>query len=231
MTDEEAKAVQEVSKATQTGLDLLKFTGESFRSIFGESLQQFGGVVADWATYYRLKNFLKIVDKVDNLLADRQVAGKRAVLLPAFALPILDAASLESEEEVQLLWAGLLTNALDPTRKLNLKKIYVEILRGMQALDAMTLASLSVSGLENAHGLPTGLPLNAIVLLERVSADVEDVQISLQTLARYGCVVDSWENTIDGLDTGYAGFRVNNPRSNFRLSHLGGQLVKATSII
>jgi hypothetical protein len=91
------------------------------------------------------------------------------------------------------------------------------------------LDALARPNLEATYGIHNGASLNAEVLAAVVEADVEDAQISLQTLARHGCVLESWQNTMGGLDTGYADFRVNNPSSNFRLSHLGHRLVSATS--
>lgn len=229
MLDEEAKAVQEVAKATGKGIDMVASAGGALRHLLGDSLEQLGGIVSDWARYYRYKNLLEVMDKFSRIAAERRIAGKTTPLPPQFALPLLEGASLESEDDVQELWAGLLANAADPARTLELKKVYIEILRGLQPLDVRLLRALSRPDLDEAYGIHNGATLNANALAILAGADVEDAQISLQTLARYGCVLDSWENTIQGLDTGYAGFRVNNPNSNFRLSHLGHRLVSATS--
>jgi hypothetical protein len=229
MLDEEAKAVQEVAKATGKGIDMVASAGGALKHLLGDSLEQLGGIVSDWARYYRYKNLLEVMDKFSRIATERGIAGKATPLPPQFALPLLEGASLESEDDVQELWAGLLANAADPARLLELKKVYVEVLRGLQPVDVRLLRALSQPDLDAAYGIHNGATLNAEVLAGIVEADVEDAQISLQTLARYGCVLDSWQNTIQGLDTGYAGFRVNNPSSNFRLSHLGHRLVSATS--
>lgn len=197
--------------------------------IFGETMNQFAGGLADWATYWRHKNFLAIADKVETLHAARKLAGKPIPLPVQFALPILDAASLETEEDVQDLWAGLIANAGDPSKAYKPKKVFLETLRGMQGLDALILKTLADDALLEKHSLISGSLLNAGVLATEIGADLLEVQISLQSLARLGCVIDTWSETIDGMDTGYSGFRVNNPKSNFRLSHLGVQLLLVTS--
>ena len=97
-------------------------------------------------------------------------------------------------------------------------------------MDARILEFLSNPDLDEKYSPGSGTTLNADELAYSVKAVVEDVKISLQTLARYSCVIDAWENTLENLDTGYAGFRVNNPKSNFRLSHLGSLLVLATRV-
>jgi len=227
--DEEAKAVREVAKATGKSLDIVKAGGEFVRDIFGESFRQFGGAVADWARYFRYKNFLCIADRVNEIHAARRLNGKTTPIPPQYSLPILEGASLENEESLQKLWAGLIANASDPGHKLNLKKVYIEILRGLEPLDAEVLKLLSGFGIQEGNNEQNGAYLNAEEVANRLDADTEEVKISLQTLARYGCIIDSWSGqTWEDLAKGYSGFRVNNPKSNFRLSHLGRQLVLAT---
>lgn len=230
MLDEETKALQEVAKTTGKALDIVKAGGEFVGSIFGESFRQFGGAVADWARYFRYKNFLRVRDKVDKILTDRLLAGKVTPIPQQYALPILEGASLENEESLQELWAGLIANASDPGCNLNLKKIYIEILRGLEPLDAKILKFLSdpkYQEMDSDEQKETRLNAEKVALL--LEADPEEVKISLQTLARYGCIIDSWTGqTWDDLDKRYSGFIVDNPKSSFKLSHLGRQLVKAT---
>lgn len=229
MLDEEAKAVREVAKATGKSLDIVKAGGEFVRDIFGESFRQFGGAVGDWARYFRYKNFLRIADRVNEIHAARRLHGKATPIPPQYTLPILEGASLENEESLQKLWAGLIANASDPGYKLNLKKVYIEILRGLEPLDAEVLKLLSGFGIQEGNSEQNGAYLNAEEVANRLGTDTEEIKISLQTLARYGCIIDSWSGqTWEDVDKGYSGFRVNNPKSNFRLSHLGRQLVLAT---
>jgi hypothetical protein len=163
------------------------------------------------------------------LHASRHLSGKTVPIPQQFALPLFESASLENEESLQELWAGLIANASDPSRKLNLKKIYIEILRGLDPMDAGVLKLLSGPDIQNLYGEKSGAHLNAEEIARLLGADVEDVKTSLQTLARYSCIIDTWSGvTLDELDKGYSGFRVNNPKSTFRLSHLGRQLVLAT---
>lgn len=228
MLDEEAKAVQEVAKATGKAIDLTRSTGGFLGDVFGESLRQFGGVISDRIRYARYLHWLTIVDKVQQIHQERAVDGKWLPVPPQFLLPLLDGASLEAEPTVQELWAGLIANATDPTRALEIKKVFIEVLRGLEPLDAKVLECLNDPNLNDTFGIMTGATFNAAEIASRLNADDEDIKISLQTLARFGCVIDSWENTLESVDRGYSGFRVNNPKSNFRLSHLGKQLLAAT---
>jgi hypothetical protein len=228
MLDEEARAVQEVAKVTGKAIDLVRSAGGLLDDVFGETLRQLGGTAADWSRYFRLRNFLFVADKAKAVLDSRQLTGKVLSIPPQFALPLLEGASLETEAEIQQLWAGLIANAIDPDCALRIKKVFLEILRGLEPLDARIMEFLSSATLEDHYTILTGATLNVDVLTTRLQADPEELKVSLQTLARYGCVIDAWESTLVGLDTGYSGFRVDNPKSNFRLSHLGRQLLMAT---
>jgi hypothetical protein len=228
MLDEEAKAVQEVSKLAGKTVDLVRAVGGFLDEVFGGSFREFGGAVADWARYFRHVNLLTILDKVQTIHQSRAVSGKLNPIAEAFSLPLLDGASLEADASVQILWAGLIANASDPSRRFKIRKIFIEILRGLEPLDAKVLELLSDPKLDDGYTVLVSETLNSDVIAMRINADIDEVKISLQTLARYGCVIDSWENTLEMLDRGYSGFRVNNPKSNFRLSHLGHQIVAAT---
>jgi hypothetical protein len=225
MSDEKAKAILEVAKTTGKAVDAIQEAGAFFNSIFGETLRQNGGITADWVRHFRYVNSLTIADKVKTILDARRMTGKPIPISLQHALPLLDGAALESEDEIQNLWSALIANAADPNRAIRIKKVYIEILRGLEPLDARIMEFLSDPKLDEKY---SGGTLNVYDLANGVQADLEDVKISLQTLARYGCVIDEWENAVENLDTGYAGFRVNNAKSNFRLAHLGVQLLAAT---
>ena len=228
MLDEEAKALQEVAKATGKTVDLAQATGELLYDIFGESLHQFGGIVSDWMRYFRYRNLLVVTDKVKDIHTSRSILGKAVPIPPEYVLPLLDGVSLEAEGSVQDMWAGLIANATDPSSEYRIKKVFIEILRGLEPLDARTLECLGDPALDEKYSILTGATFNADTIASCLDADETEIKLSLQTLARYGCVIDSWENTLEGIDMGYSGFRVNNPNSNFRLSHLGKQLLAAT---
>lgn len=229
LEDEEAKAVQEIAKVTGKGLDLVGDATKGTIRIFAEVIEHLAAGLGGKAALWRYKNLLVISDKVDDIHRARKLAGKPIPLTLEFALPILEAASIEVDDEVQNLWAGLLANATDPNKTFKIKKVFIETLRGMQALDAVILQKLATYEDQQEYSIVSGNLLNSDRLAEEVNAQLLDVQISLQSLARLGCVIDSWSETIDGIDTGYSGFRVNNPKSNFRLSHLGSQLLHTTS--
>ncbi len=224
MLEEEAKAVQEVAKTTGKALDIIKGSGEYLVNIFGESLRQVSGSIADWAKYYRYSNFLRIADKVAEIHAARHLAGKPIPIPPQYALPLIEGALLEYEESIQGLWAGLIANATDPDRKFNLKKVYIEILRGLEPLDARVLELLADPEIEERYARGKGVYLDINEVARLLGEDIEEVKNSLHNLYRHNCIVVS----LDMPTTGFFGFSTELRNSYLRLSHLGKQLVQAT---
>lgn len=229
MLDEEAKALEEVAKAIGKTADVLDRGGRFLDNVFGDSLREFGGGLGDWARYFRYRNLMFVLDLAGRLYARRKAEGKWTPLPPTYVLPYIEGASMESDEDLQHMWAALLVNATDPSRKVGMRKVFIEILRSIEPLDARILEVLAEPGLDKRYGIYTEARLNADEVANILEADEADVKIGLQNLARYSCVIDSWQDSIENLDRGYGGFRVNNPQSNFRLSDLGRRLVDAVS--
>lgn len=222
---EEAKAVQEVAKTARKGFEIAEKLSALLEKIFGDGFAHLGGSFSDWAKYFRYKNLLKLQDKVISLHQKRGIEGKTIPVPPRYALPLLESASLEDDENIQDKWAGLIANATDPDKCFQFQKIYIQILSSLEPLDALIL-DLLASQKDIIKTDDNNKPkLNAEKISDILERDREVINISLSNLFRLGCIIDSWKNTWDSMDTGYQGFRVNNPESNFRLSQIGRKLM------
>ena len=115
MFEEEAKAIQETAKVAGKGLDIMK--------AMGPTAEPFAGMLRDWGNALRYKNLCRLADKIQAFNAARIAEGKALPIPDGFVLPLLDAASLECEDEVLDLWAALVINATDPTKRFDLKKV------------------------------------------------------------------------------------------------------------
>ena len=223
--EEEAKAVQEVAKTTRKGFELVEKLSILLEKILGEGFTHLGGSFSDWAKYFRYKNLLKLQDKVISLHQKRGVEGKTIPVPPRYALQLLESASLEDDENLQDKWSGLIANATDPNKRFQFQKIYIQILSNLEPFDALILDFL-VSQKDIIKRDDDNKPmLNAEKISDILNIDREDTIISLSNLFRLGCIIDSWKSTWDSMATGFQGFRVNNPESNFRLSQLGRRLM------
>ena len=78
-------------------------------------VQEIGNIIGDCFRDYRLKNLEEISKKHLRNIEKRHLAKEdlRVVSLK-IGLPLLNEASLETDETLQEIWAKLLTNAADP---------------------------------------------------------------------------------------------------------------------
>lgn len=226
--DEEAKAAQEIAKATKKGLEVSEKFGAFLSKIFGEGFQHLGDSFADCAKYIRYKNMLKIQHKVDRLHQERGIKSTTLSISPGTGLALLESASLEDDDNIQEKWAALLANATDPEKRIKIQKIYIQIISSLEPLDALVMDYLSEQDAPIKISYGEFPKINAKHISETLSQDIDDINLSLSNLFRLGCLIDSWKNqTWDTMGQGFQGFRVNNPESDFRLSHLGRTLMEA----
>jgi len=104
---------------------------ESVSKGVGEAL---GGVFADKLNFRRFRNLIPIVLEAKRLLAEN---GLTVHEIPLKVIhPLLEAASLEEDPDLQELWANLLANAADSRQQVTVTTQYASILRELKPSDA-----------------------------------------------------------------------------------------------
>jgi hypothetical protein len=81
--------------------------------LFAPMAEEYGLLLGDNAKVYRLKNLVSVFTKTQKILSDASLSPN--AVPPRLALPILEASSLEDDETLQSLWAGLLATASQQT--------------------------------------------------------------------------------------------------------------------
>lgn len=225
MLDEEAKAAQEIAKATGKAIDASRELGGFISKILGGGLQELGESFRAWCGYYRYTQLLKIRDKVESIHKRRQVEAKLIPIPPKYAIPIIENASLEDDEAIQDLWTGLIVNATDPSKRLKINKIYIDIISSLEPLDAMILKFLSKQGWNVIAGSHSP-GFNAERISQELSVPICEIEISLQNLGRLGCIEGKYALYID-TETLSTGLNVRDKNIVCRLSVLGASLLNA----
>lgn len=224
--EEESKAVQEVAKTTGKAIEAAERVGKFLSTIFGGALGEVGDIAHDWARYYRYKNLLRIQDKGEAIHWERKIEGKTIPIPPRYAVPLIQNASQEDDERLQEMWAGLIANSMDPGKRLNVKKVYINILSSLEPFDLQLLNFLAAM----ASPIPPGLKrrnLNMKTLGQNLSVTQKELELSLQNLARLGCVIDEYPETYESIGSTSSGIRIRNPKTTFRPSPLGYYLIEA----
>lgn len=226
MEEEAAKATQEVAKATGKAIDAAEKLGGFLNKVVGGALIELGGTLQDWAGYFRYKNLLKVQDRVEEIHAARRLEGKAIPIPPRYAIPLIQRASEEDDPGIQELWSGLIANAMDPNRHLNLNKLLLDVLASVEPLDVAILRFLNSQGWLMHRNVPGG-GVNVAGLAQHLGASEQHIHLSLQNLNRLGLVGDEFEATYKDVDTTSFGLRVTRPETTFRPSPLGFALLKA----
>ena len=148
------------------------------------------------------------------------------MLPPRYAIPLIQNASQEDNGDIQSLWAGLVANSTDPDKKLNMKKIYIEILSSLEPIDVRVMLYFSKQGWHLFSDIPGGG-----ITVEKLSSELNlsenEVIISLQNLYRLGCLDAEFKATWDDLGKSSFGSLVKNKTASIRPSLLGFSLLKA----
>jgi hypothetical protein len=165
----------------------------ALRRAFGSALTEFGEMLADSVKLWRFQNLLRIRDKVDRIVQERDVPEAAFKALPfGDSMRTIEAASQEDEDDVQELWARLIVKAAESdTPQIN--KLHIEILRSLAPADTALLELLHPSVVNREF--QSGAEIQAFNNEMNARADAkwrkfgeEDRAVSVQNLFRLRCI-------------------------------------------
>lgn len=206
MTDEiteSAKAVQEVAKTARTSIEATEKLGRFVSRITNEPLETIMGIINDRLQFTRWKRRLRLVDRADEILKERNIEGHIRVVPPKLALPIIENASLEENDELQDLWANLLASALDPNFEGTLRAAFIDIIKQVEVVDVHILNFIYESYKESLKNLlrsdtsyhsPTIFRVNRHNITEKLGLDPSVYENSIDNLIRLRCIASYAEN-------------------------------------
>ncbi len=175
---EGAKAVQEVAKTTSKALDAAQAGGAYLARMLGTALEDAVGLLGgDLLRQYRIRNWYRISQKTFDKLGQRGVEQVEP-LSAKVIVPLLEAASNESDETLQEMWAELLANAMDPNKDTSLQHIFIEALMQMEPIDALVFRAMAEKAANEA--------LNSQDLAERLACRETLAAVSVDRLADLG---------------------------------------------
>jgi hypothetical protein len=192
MTDE-AKAVGEVAITTGKALDVAAKLGGYLSRFVSAPLEQLSGMAEDRLKFMRWENQVRLLSKAESIQESRgMIQATRPVPLN-IAIPILQAGSLEENDELQDIWANMLVNAGDVSVDIQFRRAFISIAEDLTFLDKKMLEciysdlhqdAISLRGLPNAH-----IVLRVPIDQEKETCQLDrSVEISIQNLARLGII-------------------------------------------
>jgi len=165
----------------------------ALRRAFGPALTEFGEMLADNARFWRFSNLLKIREKVERIVKERNVPEDAMSMLPfGDAIRTIEAASEEDEDDVQELWARLIIKAAEG-KATKINKLHIDILRSLAPADTALLELLHPSILNRIFS--SEVEIEAFNSEMNAKADAKwrkfsegDRAVSVQNLLRLRCI-------------------------------------------
>ena len=140
-----AGATKEVAKASGKAIDLAADIGGFLHKVIGEPMEIAAGTYfTDPLRQYRIRRLHRLVRKTNEILDGQDVAETRKVP-PKTLVPLIDNASLEDDDLLHDMWAGLLATAMRPKAE-QITKRFVEALSNMDAREAHLLIEVNRRG-------------------------------------------------------------------------------------
>ena len=190
-----AAATEATANASKEAIQASRELGRFFSGPAREVV----GILEDYVKVVRFERRVRLAGRVRKVLIEKGMTGPTRKIPLNIAVPLLENATLEEDDDLQEVWARLLVNGGDAGSGIQLRRAFVSVLAEMTSLDVRNLAQIErAAKLLNAeigsYGVWTyELPERAIpyVKPERTRDPSPEVAISLGNLERLGCIISS----------------------------------------
>lgn len=192
--DAELKAVQEVAKTTGKVVDAAREAGGFIARFVAGSLEQGMGIFEDRLRYARWERQVRLMRRADDFLHQLSMNGPNRAVPLKLAVPLLQAATLEDDDQLQDRWAMLLVNAGNSNFQFEIRRAYLSILEQINSLEAEILDviyALPYESMQHDGVLTTDLPSSARVFgpnEQNAQEPMPEIVLALSNLARLGCI-------------------------------------------
>lgn len=195
--DEEAKAAQEIAKTSGKAIDATREAGDFIAKYIDGPLSAASGILEDKLKIARWERQVRFMVRAREFLGEVGLPEPTRKIALKIAVPLLEAASLEEDDELQDVWAKLFVNAANADSGVEIRRAFLSILEDMGSLEVRILeaivhapADLDVG--QNMEGyVPTaGLPEQyAARGAEGWCPEPKgETAVTLWNLSRLGCV-------------------------------------------
>jgi len=203
--EETAKAAQEAFKFGSSAVDAATGAGNVLLRFIGGPLDTISGTFDDYLRVRRITNQIALAKKVQTAMLGAGLSVPSRLLDLKFAVPLLQAASLEDEDSMQDRWAALLINAGNAESGKEVKRAHVEILERLTPSEANILDKIYTVPYVDNEVLPgvstIALPDTAVEYDSKNDNSIyaaslsKDVALALAQLLQLGCITlpPSWE--------------------------------------
>lgn len=203
--EEFSKAIAEAAKFGTTSIEATEKMFGFLSKILGTPIEDAVGIVGDKLQYIRWQRQNRMVDGVNKILKERGLSKTKAIP-PKFAIPMLEQASLEEDDDLQDIWCRLITNSLDPNFKSEIRYAFIDIIKNLTSLDAKILKYVYDSALSNINPYFSLSPSNSFTIYGIIkrfkfssysfksitTASQYEIETSLDNLLRVRCLQNNF---------------------------------------
>ncbi len=180
ISDEQAKLGQELVKAVRDASGY-------FTDILGDIPKDLLGLlIGDRVKAKRIEKWAMLWQRARERLRDRGIVEPEPPSLK-YAIPILQAAADEENEELQDLWSRLLAAAMDPKRRDALRQSFIQTVKQMDPMDALVLKAICDNG--RAIWKPPATDL----ISSKLKCSRDEIMVSIQHLAALDCIPPNFD--------------------------------------
>lgn len=135
-----ADATSEAAKAAGKAIDAASGAGRFAQLVFGDLVVDAVGLLGDRLKFYRLERWHLLAERTSQRLAAAGISEFRSVP-PKVALPLIESATVEDDDNLHAMWAALLAVAMTEGAPA-IEKMHVSVLNELSPTDADVLSSL-----------------------------------------------------------------------------------------
>ena len=199
-----AAATEATANASKEAIQASRELGRFFSGPAREVV----GILEDYVKVVRFERRVRLAGRVRKVLIEKGMTGPTRKIPLNIAVPLLENATLEEDDDLLEVWARLLVNGSDAGSGIELRRAFVSVLAEMTSLDVRSLAQIESAAKLNAESGSNGvwtyeLPERALPFVDGPdydSAPSPEVAISLGNLERLGCIISSNQTPVR---TGY----------------------------
>lgn len=162
---------------------------EFFQDLAKASADDASGLLSEKLFFWRSNQALKLKEKLEGLIEVRGIKDRKTIPLKLIAATI-DAATIEEDDELHTKWAKMLANALDPKFKPEVRILYTDILRSLNAFDIRLLDEIYRAASETDRDI-TEVAVKLPELAKSIGVTKQTVLLSADCLIRQRCIIQA----------------------------------------
>lgn len=147
-SDDEAKAAQEIAKFGQNSLDNLSKAGRYLTGTFRGAIGFLASAAEDSAHGFWIRNRAAVNSKTVARLRELGIQDEYCPIGERNEGLLLEAVSLESDENLQEIWSAYISNAMDPSQPgVSIDRYLIRVIKDLEPSDFPVIQRLSYEDL------------------------------------------------------------------------------------